>query len=353
MSSSRIDVSVIVAAYNESEIIVENLGEIVCQLNSRPSVRWELICVNDGSDDNTGTLLEFFKCSHPHVSVIHHRHNYGQGRALRSGFDISRGQVIVTLDADLSYRPEYIYRLVDALDERCVDIALASAYMKGGNVRNVPPLRHLLSRFGNYYLARMTAQRISTSTCVVRAYQREVWETLIFTSDGMDLQLEVLAKARMMGFRIAEIPAQLAWSPHKTTRSGVRRISKVHVLSTAFTYLQFGWLQRPASALFVLSWLLILPGLYMALTVAIAAIDLWLKNLAFGFSQSLTITLKQVVLTYSQNIAFTAAFLGFGVLIFAFSLILLQNIKYYDELSRMILLSKKRTMTNSQDEDRV
>ena len=190
MSNQPRKLTVVVAAYDEEPIIARNLQRIVEELAGREGWDWELICVNDGSGDRTGELMDQFATGKCRVRVLHHRRNFGQGRALRTAFDACKGDVIVTLDADLSYGPEYIFRLTEALDEKNVEIALASAYAKGGLVRNVPFYRRFLSRVGNRYLARMSHYRISTSTCVVRAYRREVIDAIYLTSDGMELQLE-------------------------------------------------------------------------------------------------------------------------------------------------------------------
>jgi dolichol-phosphate mannosyltransferase len=340
MSNSPLDLTVIVAAYNESAIITRNVGLIIDELNTRPDIKWELICVNDGSSDNTGELLESIKKTNPNISVIQHRRNFGQGRAIRNAFDISHGQIIITLDADLSYHTDYIYELYDTLINTKSDIALASAYMDGGTVKNVPFIRHFLSRTSNIYLAKITGQQISTSTCVVRAYQREVIDSLILTSDGMDFQIEILVKASTMGFRICEIPAQLEWHPDDASKKKNKRSSKMNILNTIYTYTFLGWLHRPAPAFIILSFLLIIPGLYMALTIIWVTVDMLNKNLVLGLSSALQVTLRELVHLHGQNITFASIFLGFGIIIFAFSLILLQNKSHYEELSRMIQKSK-------------
>jgi glycosyltransferase involved in cell wall biosynthesis len=341
MSNSPLDLTVIVAAYNESAIITKNVALIIDELNTRPEVKWELICVNDGSSDNTGELLEDIKKNNPNVIVIQHRRNFGQGRALRNAFDVSHGQIIITLDADLSYHTDYIYKLYDTLINTKSDIALASAYMDGGSVKNVPFIRHFLSRTSNIYLAKITGQQISTSTCVVRAYQREVIDSLILTSDGMDLQIEILVKASSMGFRICEIPAQLEWHSEESPKKKTKRSSKMNILNTIYTYTFLGWLHRPASAFLILSFLLIIPGLYMALTIIWVTGDILNGYMNLGLATALQTTLREVVHLHSQNITFASIFLGFGILIFAFSLLLLQNKSHYDELSRMIQRSKR------------
>src|SRR5271157_4178410 len=199
-----IDFSIIIAAFNEEAVIENNIRRVIAELESRPAVHWELICVNDGSQDNTGVLLNALSEIEPRMYAVHLRRNFGQGRALRTAFDLCHGDIIVTMDADLSYSPSYIYQMVDTLKEKNVEIVLASAYSKGGSVKNVPYFRRFLSRAANYYLRIMMGNHIATTTCVVRAYMRDVIDSLILTSDGMELQLEILNKATRLGFRIAE-----------------------------------------------------------------------------------------------------------------------------------------------------
>jgi dolichol-phosphate mannosyltransferase len=349
------ELSVVIAAYNEEPVITRNLRHIVDELSKRPNVLWEMICVDDGSTDNTRKLIDDFASANPRVRVFHHRRNFGQGRALRTAFDQCQGEVIVTLDADLSYGPEYIFRLMDALRDKNVEIALASAYAKGGMVRNVPFYRHFLSRYGNFYLAKMSRYPISTSTSVVRAYRREVIDTLDLTSDGMELQLEILMKAYLMGFRVCEVPARLEWTDAKADKAVFGRVSKMRILRTIRLYLLMGWLQRPAYIFIILSWLLIIPGTYMAVTVALVTFKILKQKIPLGLSQALHVTLKELVTDYYQSIVFSAAFLVIGILIFAFSLILLQNKFYFEELYRLGQNFRKSnydriTMTDSQKE---
>ena len=282
------------------------------------------------------------------MQVIHHRRNFGQGRALRTAFDQSLGEIIVTLDADLSYGPEYIYVLADALRRENVEIALASPYAKGGSVRNVPVYRRFLSRLGNWYLARMSHLRISTSTCVVRAYQREVIDNLSFNSDGMELQLEILMKASLLGFRVSEVPAELCWPDHKAAKKGVRRASKMHIMKTIQLYLLMGWLLRPAGIFIVLSILMLGAGAFLASNAMIIFFSLMGKHIDKGFVLAVSNSLKGLVLEYYYGLFFSCSLLLFGFLTFAFSLLLIQNKFYFEELYRLGLNSRKMTRAASQ-----
>ena len=335
MSELEVKLSVVVAAYNEEAVISQNMRRIVAELNTRPEVTWELIGVNDGSKDRTGELMDELALEDPRIRIFHHRRNFGQGRALRTAFDMCQGEIIVTLDADLSYGPEYVYRLADSIVKENVEIALASPYTKVGTVRNVPFYRHILSRCGNRYLARMSHYPISTSTCVVRAYRREVIDTLSFSSDGMEIQLEVLMKAAMMRFRVCEVPAHLAWEDQKIAEADFRRVSKMRILSTIKMYLMMGWLSRPAYVFIVTALMLILPGLYMAGWIMYRIMSATHQHLTEGVMQAISSGLQDVFTTYTYTVVFSTALLLIGIQMFALALLMLQNKFYFEELYRL------------------
>jgi glycosyltransferase involved in cell wall biosynthesis len=333
--TNEYDLSVVIAAYNEEAIINENIHRIVRELKTKPDVKWEIICVDDGSKDQTGPILDRLSEEIPGLKSIHHRRNFGQGRALRTAFNICKGTYIVTLDADLSYGPAYIYRLIDALLENRAEIALASPYMKGGTVRNVPFYRHFLSRVGNFYLARMSSYAISTSTCVVRAYHQDLLNHLQLTSDGMELQLEILMKASTNGFRVCEIPAHLEWSEVKGKKDGNRRVSKMKIM-----------------VLIIFSWLLIIPGGYMATALAIRFGIFMGMYASGGFFQAISNSLRDLIALYGHSTVFAVVCLLFGTQTLAFSLILLQNKFHFEEISRHIqVLNFKISSRNAPDKD--
>lgn len=350
MPHQAMKLSVVVAAYNEEAVIDQNVQRIVAELTSRPEVDWELICVDDGSTDQTGAILDRFSRSRPRITVLHHRRNFGQGRALRTAFDICGGDVIVTLDADLSYGPEYIFRLADALYEQKVDIALASPYVKGGTSRNIPFYRYVLSRMGNAYLAKMSHYRISTSTSVVRAYRREVMDRLVLTSDGMELQLEVLMKSAMMGFQVCEVPAHLEWAEQKVSEAKFRRVSKMRILHMIRLYMLMGWLSRPAALFIALSLLMLLPGFYMAIVLAWLTGAAIVRQLDQGLIQAVSNGMQEVFTRYTYSFVFSGAFLLIGFQVLAFSLLLLQNKFHFEELYRLGLHWHERSPCQAKEE---
>ncbi|MBI4665143.1 MAG: glycosyltransferase family 2 protein [Nitrospinae bacterium] len=329
-------ISVVIAAYNEEGIIRQSVLKTLDYLRNEIAGSWELIVVNDGSADGTGAILDEMAKTETDLVVLHHLHNYGQGRALRTGFAQCHGDVIVTLDADLSYGPQYIKILTGSLKDKRVDIALASAYAKGGTVRNVPYYRLFLSKWGNYYLARMSQYSISTSTCVVRAYRREVIDSLFLTADGMELQLEILMKSAMMNFKVSEEPAELAWDMDKLMEADFGRVSKMRIFRTIALYLKMGWLFRPAYIFIIASLLLLGPGLYMAFYLALFRLaPTFMEHLGSGLSVAVSVSLAENLTKYAYSFGLSAALIIFGFQLFIFGMLMMQSKFYFDELYRL------------------
>ena len=331
-----LEISVLIAAYNEAVVIKKNVDCLLAYMERSPFAKWEIVVVNDGSSDGTGCILDSISQQDERLRVIHLRRNFGQGRALRVGFMEARGDCIVTLDADLSYAPNYILSLFNRLEERNCDIVLASPYTKGGGVRNVPVYRHFFSHLGNWYLAKMSHYAISTSTCVVRAYRREVVESLLLTSDGMELQLEILMKSAAMGFIVAEVPAHLEWADEKVAEADLRRVSKMRILRTIRLYLMLGWLSRPALVFVLLGVMVLVPGLYMGAVLSTRVVQIAFESDAKSFVDIISASLSALFQAYTYSVVFCVSFLLVGFQLLAFSLLLLQNKFCFDETYRML-----------------
>jgi glycosyltransferase involved in cell wall biosynthesis len=238
--------SIIISAYNEEEIIVKSLTELVTYIEKHyANNRWEIIVIDDGSTDRTAEKIGEFISDKSNIFLLHHEKNIGQGRGFRTGFDRAVGEVIVTLDADLSYEPKYIGALIEKLENSNGDIAIVSPFLGDSNIINVPLYRKILTKCANRFLCSASPLGLSAITCAVRAYRREIIDILSLNSDGMDINLEIILKAQMLGLHVIEVPATLNWQTSCALKSENKRKSKMKVLRTVSKYFFFGYLFNP------------------------------------------------------------------------------------------------------------
>src|SRR4030043_1484850 len=124
--------SIVIPMFNEAENAKSTLKQVEEAMVSFQGI-YEIVAVNDGSTDQTLEELKRVADKNEKVKIISYAKNFGRGRALREGFKRSKGEIVVSIDADLSYDPHYILDFVKALQtEQDIDFVLASPYMPGG-----------------------------------------------------------------------------------------------------------------------------------------------------------------------------------------------------------------------------
>ena len=221
--------------YNEEESMDSTIPSILNSMSEFP-LCWELLLINDGSIDGTLKKAQEWEAKDNHIRVVSYPENCGRGKALRTGFDHSRGHYIISIDFDLSYSSDHILKIYDELTNptQMVDVVLGSAYMKGGKVDGVRPVPLFFSKFGNKFLQHIFPQPLRTTTCILRGYKREVLEALELESDDKEIHLEILSKICAIGFRVKEIPAVLKSRKKGQSKSRIRRNSITHLIFMVF-----------------------------------------------------------------------------------------------------------------------
>jgi dolichol-phosphate mannosyltransferase len=305
------DLSIVIPMFNEAENVESTLKRVEEAMASFQGT-YEIIAVNDGSLDNTLEILERVGSQNEKITVVSYSKNIGRGMALRRGFEKSKGEIVVSIDADLSYDPRDILDLVNTLRiGQDIDLVLASPYMPGGGVEGVPSLRLWISKLGNKILRFAMPNRIYTSTGIFRAYRKKVLDSLELESDGKEIHLEILSKAMALGYRVKEIPTIL-----RGRRKGK---SKFRFKRTAISHLVFSVFEKPMIVFGFLGVLTLgigsLIGLYIAylrfsgqltpgrplITFAILLILGGIQILSFGFIAIQIVSLRREILRIQKE----------------------------------------------------
>ena len=229
-------ISVIAPMFNEEENLQNTYSKIEIEFLKNNITNYEIIFVNDGSTDNTLLKAKELEKNESQLKVIGYDINQGRGKALRTGFDFATGDIICTIDFDLSYHESHITRMIRELEENPItDVVLASCYMPGGNVIGIPKFRLFISKTANILYRFAFSPKIYTSTCVVRAYRKSTIKYLELESNDKEIHLEIISKLLSNGFKIKEIPGTLTRriepsnSPKRKTFK-FRRHSLSHIL---------------------------------------------------------------------------------------------------------------------------
>lgn len=189
-------ISVVIPLYNEEESVPQLYEELTATLEATGHP-YEIIVVDDGSSDSSFDHLQRLHELDPRLKVIRFRRNFGQTAAFAAGFDAARGDVIVTLDADLQNDPADIPRLLTKANEG-YDV------VSGWRVKRRDPFhRRLPSQVANWLISRVTGVRLHDYGCSLKVYRREVVKNIRLYGE---LHRFIPAIASWMGVSIAEIP---------------------------------------------------------------------------------------------------------------------------------------------------
>jgi dolichol-phosphate mannosyltransferase len=223
-------------AYNEEEVIRQFVETVTGHLPEGG----EILVVDDGSTDRTPEILAALSLEHPAVRVVRHETNRGLGSALATGFRAARGEVIVTMDADLSHPIELIPRLVEGC--ATADAVFASRYVPGGGMVGVPGWRRVISRLANLVLRVAYLSPVRDLTTGYRAYRRSSVSELEVTGERFEAQLEISVRLIAAGATIDEVP--LVLTNRAAGESKMRYLSLVpRYAGMAVRLLGVRWLQ--------------------------------------------------------------------------------------------------------------
>lgn len=230
------DLSLVVPAKNEQASIGPLVAEIAAALAGRSGLTYEVILVDDGSDDGTWASMERAVAEHDHTRALRLRRNFGKAAALSVGIENARGNIVATLDADLQDDPAEIPRLLDELD-RGHDLVTGH---KG--IRQDPWHKRLPSKIFNRITGVVTGLKLRDHNSGLRVARREVYEAIPLYGE---LHRYIPALAHANGFRVSELTVNHRPRVHGRSKYGVERYVRGALdLLTVMSLTRFG--RRPA-----------------------------------------------------------------------------------------------------------
>ncbi len=211
-------ISIIIPVFNESESIAYLLEEVksVMEVNE---LNYELIVVNDGSQDNTDAVLVELTKNIKELLVISLRKNYGQTAAMAAGFDISRGDIVITLDGDLQNDPNDIPKLISEINTG-YDLICGWRFDRKDKLIN----RRIPSKIANKLIAKVTGLNLHDYGCSLKAFTKEIIDDVKLYGE-LHRFLPILASIE--GARIKEVKVNHRSRKYGSSKYGIDRTFRV------------------------------------------------------------------------------------------------------------------------------
>jgi len=209
------NISVVIPVYNEEESLPE-LEAWIRRVMQEHGFSYEIIMVDDGSNDTSWAVIEGLSELNPNLRGIKFRRNYGKSAALNTGFEAATGEVVITMDSDLQDSPDEIPKLYRMIKEEGYD--LVSGWKK---VRHDPLIKTIPSKFFNRITRLVSKIHLHDFNCGLKAYRREVIKAIEVYGE-MHRYIPLLAK--WAGFRkIGEKVVEHRARKYGVTKFGLER----------------------------------------------------------------------------------------------------------------------------------
>jgi glycosyltransferase involved in cell wall biosynthesis len=232
---TNIDCSVVVPLYNEAPAVNE-LYDRLSKTMKETDLRYELVFVDDGSSDNTLKLIKDIASKDSKVAAVELRRNFGQTPALAAGFDVARGQVIISMDGDLENFPEEIPKFIEKINGGYDVVSGWRKHRAHGFI-----MRRLPSMTANWIASKVSGVNLHDFGNTFKAYKRDVIEDLNLYGE---MHRFIPALMSRSGIKIIEIPVKHINRPHGTSNYGISRTIRVVFDLITLRFL-LGYITRP------------------------------------------------------------------------------------------------------------
>lgn len=193
--------SVVVPVYNEAA----TLAEVVGKLLNVPCL-FEIIIVDDCSTDGTADVARTLAAKHSEVRVVRHQRNSGKTAALRTGFALTTGTVVIVQDADLEYDPTDIYGVIRPILEGHADVVFGSRFLVRRAARVLYFYHFLANKFLTFLSNALTNLNMTDVETGYKAFRGDIIRSMVIVSSGFGFEVEVAAKIAKLKVAIYEVP---------------------------------------------------------------------------------------------------------------------------------------------------
>ena len=185
---SKLDISLVIPLYNEDESLPE-LHDWIQRVMTENDFTYEIIFVDDGSNDRSWQVIENLKTKNPVVRGIKFRRNYGKSAGLNVGFEHTQGDVVITMDADLQDSPDEIPELYKMIKDQGYDL------VSGWKKKRYDPLSKTIpTKLYNFVTSRMSGVHLHDMNCGLKAYKHDVVKNIEVYGE-MHRYIPVIAKS--------------------------------------------------------------------------------------------------------------------------------------------------------------
>lgn len=217
-------ISFIFPAYNEAENLRRFPAEVVPEFNALGQP-YEIIVVDDGSFDQTAEVVRSIGAP---VRLVRHEKNKGLGSAIRTGIAAAQGDLVITMDTDLTFAPSDVSKLLERFAKGDVDVVSGSPKLAGYG-KEIPTYRVIVGKLSTLIYSLIFGSRITAVTPIFRLYRREDLVGLPLVATGFDINAEILFHLVRRGKRVGEIPTMLTQRIHGESKLDYRKEMKRHL----------------------------------------------------------------------------------------------------------------------------
>jgi glycosyltransferase involved in cell wall biosynthesis len=193
--------SVVIPVYNEEA----SLAEVVRKLLLLPQLL-EIVVVDDCSTDRSAEVAQSLSHVDSRVRLIRQQRNLGKTAALRSGFAVTRGDIVIVQDADLEYDPEEIPLVIGPILEGRADVVFGSRFLVRRAVRVLYFYHYLANKFLTFTSNLFTNLNMTDIETCYKAFRGDIIRNMVITSRGFGFEVESTAKVAKLGCAIYEVP---------------------------------------------------------------------------------------------------------------------------------------------------